>query len=132
MPERTDEIVVDRLVLEVMLRGSDGIVKNAVRDLSYFLGARLTAESRGYTPTIVGISDCGERTVYVSRSVMLALRNTGTLKVISLSELKELDPETYGGVTLAEDACLVNYPVAGDIYKYRVGAHYSLTGGGGS
>ena len=131
MPERTDEIVVDRLVLEVMLNGSDGIVKNAVRDLSYFLGARLTAESRSYTPTIVGISDCGERTVYVSRSVMLAMRNTGSVKVVSLSELKELDPQTYGGVTLAEDECLVNYPVAGDIYKYRVGTHYPLSSGSG-
>ena len=130
MPERTDEIVVDRLVLEVMLSGSDSIVKNAVRDLSYFLGAQLSAENRGYTPTIVGISDCGERTVYVSRSVMLALRNTGTVKVISLPELKELDPQTYGDVTLAEDECLVNYPVAGDIYKYRVGTHYPLPSSG--
>ena len=58
------------------------------------------------------------------------MRNHYTLKVISLSELKELDPQAYGGVTLAEDECLVNYPVAGDIYKYRVGTHYSLSGGG--
>ena len=126
MPERTDEIVVDRLVLEAMLNGSDSIVKNAVRDLSVFLGAQLPTGNRRFTLSIVGISDCGDRTVYVSQTAMLALRNTGSIKVISLSELKALDPQAYGGVTLAEDECLVNYPVAGEVYMYRVGHLYTI------
>ncbi len=127
MPEQSTDIVVDRQILEKMLNAGDNIVSNSISDISFFLDTRLSAESRRYYPTIVGICDSGEPTVYIGTALQLSLRN-GNLNVMSLSDAKRLYPEAFGPDTsLAEDECIVNTAAAGDVYAHAVGTVYRLT-----
>lgn len=148
-PENSQEIVADRQVLEATLEESDGIVQNTIVDLSYFLGAELNIESRNYTLTVVGICDSGERSLYVSKSALLTLRN-GSIKVIGMDEFRKhveagavryqisstssdgITTFTYGYLSvddleeLADDECIINYAAAGEIYQQKVGDYYSV------
>ena len=119
MPERPDEIVVDRWVLEELM-GRDGIVQNGITDLSHFLGKTLTYAKKNYAPTIVGISDSGEPAIYLSKSALVSIGNAGN-QVITLSELQRQFPGVYDEVILAGDECMMVYNNAGKGYAEQVG-----------
>ena len=122
MPEKNYEIVVDRQVLEAMMK-QDNVILGSIRDISYFLNTEIDVVRRDYPLTICGISDSGSRSVYISRSAMLALCN-GSAKIMSLDELRELIPGQYDDVTLEPDECILNVETAGRIWESRVGWDY--------
>ncbi len=127
MPERGTEIVVDRQVLEDALNAEDNIISNSIDDISFFLDVELNIESRRFNPTIVGICDSGEPSVYAGTELRLALRNGG-INVISLSEAKRVYPDAVGpDVELAADDCIVNLTTAGSVYSDNVGDPYRLS-----
>ena len=128
MPEKNYEIVVDRQVLEALLK-QDNIILNSIRDISYFLDTEIEAVRREYPLTICGISDSGSRTVYISKSAMLALCN-GSAKILSLDQLRELFPGRYDDLTLADDECLLNVNTVGYSWETRVGWDYKPGGKG--
>ncbi len=125
MPETSGEIVVDRWVLENAL-ASDGIIQNSIYDIDYFLGVQLHYSKVTYSPTIVGICDAGEPTMYLPAAGLVSLGVAGT-SITPLSELKALDPETYGSLTLDSDECLVVVNNAGVSYHRRVGEQYAFS-----
>lgn len=138
MPQNSQEIVVDRLVLKAMLEEEESIVGNTITDISYFIGADLKMDNRNYTLTVVGICDSGERSAYISRSTMLAIRNVLPIYAIGLSEFKSMDPSqifcSYKTVddlknyTLADNECIVNVYQAGVVYDSpgRIGTDYLI------
>ena len=126
MPESSQEIVVDRWVLEAMLETGDSVVQNTIIGLDYFLDMPLNVESRAYRPIIVGICDSGERSVYVGKTVLLIVRNSGSVGAMGLSELKRMYPDVYGDVTLEENECLVNVTMAGTVWSHHVGGLYTV------
>ena len=126
MPERPDEIVVDRWVLEALME-RDGIIQSGLTSVTDFLGAELDYAKKNYTPTIVGISDCGEPAVFLSPSAFASLGTLG-VEAITLSELKAQFPGKYDSLTLEAEECLVVTNNAGIGYADRVGGIYS-TGG---
>lgn len=124
MPKTSEEIVVDRQVLEAIL-GQENTVANSVNRIDFFLEMPLNFGRRKiYTPTIVGICDSGERSIYMSREAMLAVSSRGT-SLVTLSELKERDPQRYGQLELGEDECIVFTNNVGEIYKHRIGQKYN-------
>ncbi len=123
MPQKSDEIVIDRQVLEALLEQESTIAKS-IDNVSFFLGMELTiARSKSLHPVIVGICDSGERSIYMSKGSMVALTTSG-VSTITLSELKSLYPGKYGDLELAEDECAVFLNVAGEIYKHRIGQKF--------
>ena len=127
MPEDNYEVVLDRRVIDAMLKEDNGIIPNTIVDPSYFLGAELSLEGRNARVTVVGISDSGEMSVYVNRSVLLTVRRDGNIRAISLSEFKEMvTGERYSDMTLADDECIVNYSVAGAGYRMQIGGTFSV------
>ncbi len=130
MPENKSEVVVDRWVLESFLE-QDGVVQNYISDISQMLGAKLSYLKKAYAPTIVGICDRGDPTLYMSDSALISVGVAG-YHVMSLSELRsQFDPETltYNGqrladIELAEDECIVNVNIAGEVYKNQIGREY--------
>ncbi len=123
MPERSDEIVIDRWLLDDLL-ATDGILQNVIPNRSYFLGKSLHATRKSTTPTIVGICDSGEPSMYLSTETMLAL-GTGGIEVISFSEFcaitgyQKLD-------SLAVGECIVLTDYAGSIYMSKIGQQYNF------
>ena len=130
MPEKKDEVVVDRWVLEEFL-AMDGVVQNYISDISQMLGAELSYLKKAYSPTIVGICDRGDPTLYMTDSALISVGVAG-YHVMTLSELRgQFDGEmvSYNGVPLsefelAEDECIVNAFVAGEVYKNQIGREY--------
>ncbi len=87
MPERYDEIVVDRWLIDKQLE-SEGILQNIIPDASFFVDKEVYY-GMGVTFKIVGISDAGGPTIYVSDEGLMSLCTSGA-SVISLSEYKKI------------------------------------------
>ena len=122
MPETSEEIVVDRIFLDAMLK-TDSIVRNSVTDLSFFLDEQLYFGNKGLNPTIVGICDSGERSLYLTRAAMSALGNRG-VNAISLSELQSRFPGQYDDLTIEPGCCIINISNAGVVWRNRIGQLY--------
>lgn len=149
MPKTSREVVVDRQVFEATFKENDSIVQNTIANLSGLIGSELEIESRTYTLTVVGISDSGERSMYVSKPTLLAIRSS--VNVMGLSEFKEYasagsaryvsSSTTEDGITsfeykyftdddlnLEDGECIINYEAAGMVYLQRIGQDYSVNG----
>lgn len=122
-PQRPDEIVIDRWVLEAMME-RDGILQSGITDVAFFLNETLSFEKRGYSPVIVGITDCGEPAIFLDDAAFVTIGVAGT-SVISLSDLKALCPGEFDTFTLTENECLVVTNNAGIAYADRVGGLYT-------
>lgn len=137
MPTTSEEVVVDRLVLDAVLQRG-GLLQNSIQDYSAFLGEELSYGNKGYNPVIVGVSDSGERSLYATRSTLYGL-SVGGVSAITVSELRERFPEQYEVLEmqiyqdppryyhlsdLQDDECIVNIAQAGVVWKYRLGQKY--------
>ncbi|MBQ9703665.1 MAG: ABC transporter ATP-binding protein/permease [Clostridia bacterium] len=100
MPEKHNEIVVDRWVLDKAI-SEEGILQNIIPNAEYFLGKKLGCD-RSYTPTIVGICDSGEPAVYMSKEGLLAV-GAGGYEVMTLSEFNSF---MGTDITLSEGECI--------------------------
>ncbi len=138
MPQTSDEIVLDRLILDEVLQ-NEGILQNAITDYTSFLGEQLDYGNKGYNPVIVGVCDSGERSLYATQSALYGL-STGAVPAITISELRQRFPGEYellqmpaykgeGDRTFAlddltDENCIVNVSQAGVIWKYKLGQMY--------
>ena len=84
MPERSDEVVLDRWMAKQLLAGK-GVLQNMIPGPEYLLGKTLSTDRKTYTLTIVGICDSGEPSMYLSKEAMLAFATCGS-EVITRSE----------------------------------------------
>jgi hypothetical protein len=116
MPERSDEIVIDRWVIDNLL-SRDGIIQNVIPTRDYLLVKQLKATKMTYSPTIVGISDSGSPSIYMSTETLLAYASKG-IEVMTLSEFQRLTG--YDAIkSLEKDQCLVNIRAAGNAFLTR-------------
>lgn len=124
MPEKSDEIVVDRWVLDAFL-DKEGIIQSGIPDISQMIGATLEYFKMPYAPTIVGICDCGDPTIYLPVAGMASVGRSGSY-ALALSELQAMYPGVYDDVKLAADECIVIYNNAGPVYKNKIGSEYKV------
>ena len=92
MPERSDEVVIDRWIIDKLL-DTEGVIQNIIPNREYLLGKTLKTPKLTYTLTIVGICDSNEPSMYMSTESILALGTHGT-EVITLSEYKRITGDT--------------------------------------
>lgn len=107
MPERYDEIVVDKWVLS-KATDVNGILQNMIPDNGYMLGKVLKIGKR-YSPKIVGICDSGEPDVYISTLGLLNIAVYG-VDAITYSEFVSITgmtdapvPDSGKGVVIYND-----------------------------
>ena len=122
MPENSEEVVVDIIVLQAMLE-KEGIIKNGVKDLSFFIGQKLNYGSKGMNPTIVGVSDSGERSLYLTEAAMYTLGNQGA-NVITWSEFESRYPGLYQNAAPQDGERIINTATAGVVWQVRIGTLY--------
>ena len=123
MPESSGEIVVDKWILEKLIE-DDSIISNAVSNVGYFLNQDLYLDRNNLYLTIVGISDCTEPALYLSRADLLRSVSVGWT-MMGLSEFRANHPGEYDDVTLGKKECLVNTYVAGSSYADYIGHEIS-------
>lgn len=121
MPEKADEIVVDRWVLENLI-GSEGILQSGIEDVSYFLGKQLHYKKLSLAPEIVGICDSGEPTVYLSTQALASI-GAGGNELITLSDLHALGEFEDYDMTYLD--CLIVTNNAGMAYADKIGGVYN-------
>ena len=124
MPQNSWEIVADRTVLEAAL-AVEGEVQNSIGDITFFLDNQIQFGRKDYTPTVVGICDSGERSIYMSLEAMTSVCSSGT-SVITLSELQSLVPGVYDDLVLGSEECAVFLNNAGVYYQTQVGRGYKV------
>lgn len=127
LPENSEEIVVDRWVLDNILK-KDSMLPNILYEPEQFLGLKLQYQRKKLSPVIVGICDCGEPSVYFSGAAFASLGNIGT-EVVTLAEFQSAHPGIYEDIALSKDECLVIVSNAGDAYSSRVGATFKTKSG---
>ncbi len=127
MPERPDEIVVDRWVLEAFMQ-DESIVKRGLSSISGFIGLPVEYTSARFKPTIVGICDTGEPALYLYDTALITLGISSTA-VMSVSELQLMYPGQFDSISLAADECLIVTETAGMSYMNHVGGIYTTKGG---
>lgn len=127
LPENSQEVVVDRWVLDNILK-TDSMLPNILYEPEQFLGLRLQYQRKNLAPEIVGICDCKEPTIYFSRAAFASLGNIGT-EVVTLAEFQSAHPGWYEDTVLSGDECLVLVNNAGDSYSSRVGASFKTKSG---
>ncbi len=121
MPERSDEIVIDRWLVDMIL-ADDGILQNVIPNSAYLLGKPLHINKTPYSPTIVGICDSGQPNMYLSTEAMLSL-GTGGMEVVSFSEFCRLTGYSKYD-SLENDECIVLADTAGSIFMSHIGRIY--------
>ncbi len=119
MPQNREEIVVDRIVLDAMLKTNE-LYANSVTDPEFFLDRTFSYNSRDLSLKIVGISDCGERSVFMLPTTMACVCSGGG-NIITLSELKAMYPGEYDDLEINESGSIINLPAAGYIWENKVG-----------
>ena len=125
MPERSDEIVVDRWVIR-NCTDKDGIVQNFIPDSEYMIGKRVFIDNkRKVYPTIVGICDSGEPSIYMSKTGILSVGTHGLEAIpysdfVSITGMTDLEP-------VASGECVVIKENAGKYYLDKLGVVSSLT-----
>lgn len=123
MPERYDEIVIDRWVLDKLLE-EDGVIQNIIPSSEYLIGKQLVLPRKSFKPTIVGICDSGQPDIYISVEGMLSM-GSGGMEIISFSEFCKLTG--YDSVdSLGENECIALADNAGAIYMQYIGKIYSV------
>ncbi len=123
MPQRFDEIVIDRWLIDRYL-AEDGIIQNIIPNREYFIGKKISyLRSTDFSPTIVGICDSGEPSMYLTREALLAHGNGG-IEAMSFSEFKRLTGyDKLDG--LLPNECIVLADNAGEMYTGLIGSeHY--------
>lgn len=105
MPEKYNEIVVDRLVIERFL-ASDDILASMYDDVEDFLGQSLLATVYDQTLRIVGISDTQEASIYCGQNVLLSFSMTAS-RVASVGDLQKEYPGQYDDMALENKQILV-------------------------
>lgn len=121
LPQDPTEIIIDRWVLDAVL-AEDGILENSISDVSFFLGQTLSFPKKEYKATIVGISDCGEASMFMELSALSTVGVNGA-NVIALSEFKKMYPE-YADLSLEASECLFLH--GENKTTYSVGQTYTV------
>jgi ABC-type lipoprotein export system ATPase subunit len=111
LPKNRKEVALDKWLLTNFQQSGD-IVAALYQSENSILNVEMSTAISGLELTVVGVVDTGEPTVYVSENVMLGM-NYGGYNIISDEELRELYPEEYGDLELAEDEILATT----DIYE---------------
>ena len=127
MPQSPQEIVVDRWVLDAVLR-EDGIVQSSIPDYAFFLGKQLSYAKKNYSPTIVGICDSAEPSLYMTKADLANIGVSSTA-VITLSDLQRLIPGEYDDLTLGAGECIAVTNNAGIAYASKIGGTYFSNSG---
>lgn len=100
-PEKYNEIVVDRLVIEKFLN-SDDILASMYHSVDEFLNQPVMVTVFDITLQIAGISDTGEAAVYCGQNVLYSFSTTAS-KIQSVSDLQAEYPGEYDDMVLAEN-----------------------------
>ena len=125
MPERYDEIVVDRWVIR-KCTDRDGIVQNLIPDNEYMIGKPINTGRDYFTPTIVGICDSGEPSIYISKAGMLSAGIHG-LQAMPYSEFVSVTKMRLSPLNHSEAVVINNN--AGSYIMSRIGSDLLQTGG---
>ncbi len=122
VPEKIDEVVVDRWILEAFMK--DGSLLGAsISDVTHFLGQQLSLDQKGIDLTVVGICDSKEPSIYMDKFMQYSV-SAGTVPVMSLTQLQQMYPGKYDDVVLGEGEVLASLGVG---LRYPAGSYYQAS-----
>lgn len=118
MPEKRDEVVVDRIIIDKLLESS-GVTASMYENPESFIGKKLQISGSESGIVISGICDTGEPDIYCGQNVLLGFDVMGYC-IASVEELKAEEEEVYQNIKLADDEMLIREGML-ESYGYTVG-----------
>ena len=106
LPKNRKELVIDKWLLSTFQK-SGSVVASLYNKEESLLGLKVITTISNLELEIVGVSDTGEPSVYVSPYVAFGM-NYGDKKIMSDEELRQAYPEEYGDVKLKGNQILVD------------------------
>ncbi len=106
LPKNRKELVIDKWLLSTFQK-SGSVVASLYNKEESLLGLKVITTISNLELEIVGVSDTGEPSVYVSPYVAFGM-NYGDKKIMSDEELRQTYPEEYGDVKLKGNQILVD------------------------
>ncbi|WP_337473950.1 ATP-binding cassette domain-containing protein [Jutongia sp.] len=106
LPKNRKELVIDKWLLSTFQK-SGSVVTSLYNKEESLLGLKVITTISNLELEIVGVSDTGEPSVYVSPYVAFGM-NYGDKKIMSDEELRQAYPEEYGDVKLKGNQILVD------------------------
>lgn len=104
MPESRNEIVIDKWIIDVFLKGS---IINNMMTLQDFINLDVISDISESHFKVVGICDTKEPTIYIDKYVGMSMAAWAD-KIASLQQLQEVFPGRFNDIRLAEDEVLVS------------------------
>jgi ABC-type lipoprotein export system ATPase subunit len=133
MPESRNEIVIDKWIIDVFLKGS--IIRNMMT-MQDFIDLEVISDISESQFRVVGISNTGEPVIYIDKYVGMSMAAWAD-KIGSLQQLRDEFPGQYDNIRLAEDEVLVSDTEYGNMqstgkslftakngYQYKVAGTY--------
>lgn len=105
MPEKRNEVVVDRFVIDRFLN-SDEVMASMYKSEKSFLNTKLRADVYEQDFLVVGISDTAEAALYCSQNILLGMAVNAD-QVASVKELQMEFPGKYDSLQLEANQALV-------------------------
>lgn len=131
MPENRNEIVVDRWVIDLLLK--EDIISNLMT-IDDFVGLDVIAGISNNVMKITGICDTGERSIYIDKYLGISLA-TWADTIASLEQLQAQYPGQYDDIKLKENEALVSQTIYNNmkskgetVYTAKNGISYNVVG----
>lgn len=105
MPEKYEDVVIDRLVLERFMK-SKGNLSNLYHSVEEFVGKNLLANVYNQNMHVVGICETQEMALYCGQNIMYSFSMTAK-KIASVSDLQKEYPGQYDNLVLHDNELLV-------------------------
>lgn len=128
MPERYDEIVIDKWVADKFIHGSNTLAQ-LIPDAEALVGRELSIKKKNWTLKIVGISDTHQPDIYMDKYTCLGITTWTAVQPSDIQELRAAYPGQYDDVELTEDQALVSEGYlkqcskAGEYYYFTTPLH---------
>lgn len=105
MPEKYNDVVIDRLLLERFLK-SKGNLSNLYQSVEEFVGVTLLADVYNQSMHIVGISDTQEMSLYCGQNILYSFSMTAK-KIADIKDLQKEYPGQFDDLVLKDDEIMV-------------------------
>lgn len=124
MPEKRNEIVIDRWLAETFLEND--ILKNMM-SVEDFVGLQVGSDFNGEDLIIVGVCDTDEPTIYLDKYVGISMASWAD-SIASLDQLRVEYPDQYEDLTLAADEVMVSENIFADMVGNNISTYTAKNG----
>ncbi len=116
MPEKRNEIVMDKQVIEQLMKSNE-VVSSLYKNVEDYIGAKLSVATVTTDLVVTGISDTKQPDIYCGQNVLLGFGVKG-YQISNIKELQAQYPDKFTDAALKDDEIFMREGLYKAIYSY--------------